>query len=395
MLLGNARIIRIQPRRLCGGRPRNGRRGVSRLRGREVHFGRRFSCNRPLDLDANLQDQDGINSLFGLRICTSWGPRARTGNSSTVRSFVPLVERSANPVATEPKPAPETAGYSSLEPMTPQRRKNAANASVTPERAFLGIQVLAKSGGKPARRFFMPKNSEQPASWRAFTKPTSRRAQPEESVALDFGARAQDFLKRITPLSADLAARGRTRTLALQKLHRICQAEVRTLKARYTLATVKLALSKYRERDPRRGPRPLGLASKENAFRSNASAILRSNRKKPARSRSLHPNGARTPGQRSLPPKRHGPGWPSPGAGLPRSSLALPSASLEKSSPIPPSSLTANWKTRQAPGTSFEPYLIPRSRRPQENHPGPRHWQPNNRVGGWPCAILTLQMSRP
>jgi hypothetical protein len=82
-------------------------------------------------------------------------------------------------------------------------------------------------------------------------------------VVLDFGARAQDFLKRITPLSVDLATRGRTRTLALQKLHRICLAEVRTLKARYTLATVKLALSKYRERDPRRGPRSLGLAPKK------------------------------------------------------------------------------------------------------------------------------------
>ena len=79
-------------------------------------------------------------------------------------------------------------------------------------------------------------------------------------MVIDFGARAQDFLKRITPLSADLAAHGRTRTLALQKLHRICLAEVRTLKARYTLATVKLALSKYRERDPRRGARSLGLA---------------------------------------------------------------------------------------------------------------------------------------
>jgi hypothetical protein len=44
---------------------------------------------------------------------------------------------------------------------------------------------------------------------------------------------------------------------------------------------------------------------------------------------------------------------------LPRSSLAHPSASLEKNSPIPPSSSTANWKTRQAPGTSSEPYLIP------------------------------------
>jgi hypothetical protein len=48
----------------------------------------------------------------------------------------------------------------------------------------------------------------------------------------------------------------------------------------------------------------------------------------------LHPNGSRTPGQRPLPPKRHGPGWPSPGAGLPRSSLAPPLASLEKNSPI-------------------------------------------------------------
>jgi hypothetical protein len=103
-------------------------------------------------------------------------------------------------------------------------------------------------------------NPELPDSWHSFTKPPPRRAQPEETVALDFGARAQDFLKRITPLSADLAARGRTRTLALQKLHRICLAEVRTLKARYTLATVKLALSKYRERDSRRGPRSLGLA---------------------------------------------------------------------------------------------------------------------------------------
>ena len=65
-------------------------------------------------------------------------------------------------------------------------------------------------------------------------------------MVLDFDARAQDFLKRITTLSADLATHGRTRTLALQKLHRICLAEVRRLKARYTLATVKLALSKYR-----------------------------------------------------------------------------------------------------------------------------------------------------
>jgi hypothetical protein len=58
-------------------------------------------------------------------------------------------------------------------------------------------------------------------------------------VALDFGARAQDFLKRITPLSADLATHGRTRTLALQKLHRICLAEVRTLKARHRVRSTR------------------------------------------------------------------------------------------------------------------------------------------------------------
>jgi hypothetical protein len=164
---------------------------------------------------------------------------------------------------------------------------------------------------------------ELPDSWHAFTKP-----RPEEPVALNFEVRAQDFIKRITALSADLATRGRTRTLALQKLHRICQAEVRTLKARYTLATVKLALSSTGERDPRRGPRSLSLAPKKDAV--SASAISRSNRKKPARwnaayherihhdqsnliplgSRGLHPNGSRTPRQRPLPPKRHGPHGP-------------------------------------------------------------------------------------
>jgi hypothetical protein len=99
-------------------------------------------------------------------------------------------------------------------------------------------------------------------------------------VALDFGARAQDFLKRIT---LSLCRSRHTRTLALQKLHRICLAEVRTLKARYTLATVKLALSKYRERDPRRGPRSLGLAPKKKCAPASASALWRWNRKKPAR----------------------------------------------------------------------------------------------------------------
>jgi hypothetical protein len=79
----------------------------------------------------------------------------------------------------------------------PPRRKNAANASVTPRKSLSRRQTCPGPGEirKTARpSFFMPKNSEQPASWRAFTKPPSRRAQPEEPVALDFGARAQDFL---------------------------------------------------------------------------------------------------------------------------------------------------------------------------------------------------------
>ena len=100
-------------------------------------------------------------------------------------------------------------------------------------------------------------------------------------MVLDFGVRAQNFLKRITTLSADLAAHGRTRTLALQKLHRLCQAEVRRLKARYTLATVKLALSKYRERDPRRGARSPRLAPKKNAFRSTLQLSRARSRRNP------------------------------------------------------------------------------------------------------------------
>jgi len=109
--------------------------------------------------------------------------------------------------------------------MTPPRRKNPPNAAVTPRKS-LSRGCPEQNPKNRDAHLFMPKDSEQPASWRAFTKPPSRRAQPEEPVAIDFGARAQDFLKRITPLSADLAAHGRTRTLALQKLHRICLAEV-------------------------------------------------------------------------------------------------------------------------------------------------------------------------
>ena len=74
-----------------------------------------------------------------------------------------------------------------------------------------------------------------PDAWRPFGKPRGTR-----DPVLNLDARAQAFLDRIAPLSADLAAHGRTRALALKKLRRICQAEVRRLKAKHTPATVKL-----------------------------------------------------------------------------------------------------------------------------------------------------------
>jgi hypothetical protein len=81
-----------------------------------------------------------------------------------------------------------------------------------------------------------------PDAWSPLGKPRGTR-DPE----LNLDARAQAFLDRIATLSADLAAHGRTRALALKKLRRICDAEVRRLKARHTPATVKLYLSKYRD----------------------------------------------------------------------------------------------------------------------------------------------------
>jgi hypothetical protein len=56
-----------------------------------------------------------------------------------------------------------------------------------------------------------------PDSWTPFGKPRGTR-DPE----LKLDVRAQAFLDRIATLSADLAAHGRTRALALKKLRRIC-----------------------------------------------------------------------------------------------------------------------------------------------------------------------------
>src|SRR5579864_8130346 len=91
-----------------------------------------------------------------------------------------------------------------------------------------------------------------------FGKPRGTR-DPE----LNLDARAQSFLDRIAPLSADLAAHGRARALALKKLRRICQAEVRHLKANYTPATVKFYLSKYRDAIRAREPDHLVLRARK------------------------------------------------------------------------------------------------------------------------------------
>jgi hypothetical protein len=56
-----------------------------------------------------------------------------------------------------------------------------------------------------------------PDAWRPSGKPRGTR-DPE----LNLDARAQAFLDRIAPLSADLDARGHARALALKKLRRIC-----------------------------------------------------------------------------------------------------------------------------------------------------------------------------
>jgi hypothetical protein len=79
-------------------------------------------------------------------------------------------------------------------------------------------------------------------------EPATRRA--------NLDARAQAFLDRIAPLSADLAAHERTRALALKKLRRICQAEVRRLKTKHKTV---LPLQVPRRHPPNR-PKPSGPA---------------------------------------------------------------------------------------------------------------------------------------
>jgi hypothetical protein len=77
----------------------------------------------------------------------------------------------------------------------------------------------------------------------------------------------------------------RPSTLALQKLHRICQAEVRTLKARYTWPPSNSHSPSTATRSAPSTPITWSCAQ-EKCAPVSASAISRSNPKKPARSTS-------------------------------------------------------------------------------------------------------------
>src|SRR6516165_10013810 len=125
----------------------------------------------------------------------------------------------------------------------------------------------------------MTDKAEIPDAWSPFGKPRGTR-DPE----LNLDARAQAFLDRIAPLSADLAAHGHTRARALQKLRRICQAEVRRLKERLTPATVKLYLSKYRDAIRQIDPDHLGPAPQKDALGASAFPTSLFLRRKPGRS---------------------------------------------------------------------------------------------------------------
>jgi hypothetical protein len=217
-----------------------------------------------------------------------------------------------------------------------------------------------------ALRLNRMKNSEQPA-FLACLLPSRRRLAAlnlEEPVVLDFGARAQDFL----------AAHGRTRTLALQKLHRICLAEVRTLKARYTLATVKLALSKYRNairavdpdhlvlrpRKMRSGQRFSYLALDPEETRTLNAAYHERIHHDQSNLIPLDPEAFIQTALELLASDRYlqkGMGLMALTGRRPAEIFFSASFSLpQKKLPYP---ALGQLKTRQAPGTSFEPYPIP------------------------------------
>jgi hypothetical protein len=188
-------------------------------------------------------------------------------------------------------------------------------------------------------------------------------------VILDFGARAQDFLKRITPLSADLAAHGRTR-------HPRPPETSQNLPSRSPHPQSPLHPG-HRQTRPLQVPRarsravdPDHLVLRPRKMRSGQrfSYLALELRRKPHAQRRLprvhsprpiqsHPARVPKPSSKTalelLASDRYlqkGMGLMAlTGAGLPRSSLAPPSASLEKNSPIPLSSSTASSKPAKLP----------------------------------------------
>ena len=193
----------------------------------------------------------------------------------------------------------------------------------------------------------------------------------------NLNARAQAFIERIATLSADLESHGRTRALALQKLRRICQAEVRRLKDSYAPPTVKSYLSKYRDairaidpnhlvlrpRKMRSGQRFSYLALDPEETRAINAAYHQSIHRDQSNLIPLDPEAFIQKALALLGSDRYlekGMALMAltgrrPGEIFFSASFSAPKEKL----PFPALIFSGQLKTRQAPGTSFEPYPIP------------------------------------
>jgi hypothetical protein len=145
------------------------------------------------------------------------------------------------------------------------------------------------------------------------------------------------------------------------------------------------------QRDPQRGARSLGLAPKKNAFRSALQLSGPRSRRNPRPQTPPTTSASTTTNPISFPwiqkptSKRLSNSWPATatskkGMGLMALTWRRPaeiffSASFslpQKKLPYPALLFDGQLKTRQAPGTSSEPYLIPVLGRPQETCSSPR-----------------------
>src|SRR5271165_1633134 len=211
----------------------------------------------------------------------------------------------------------------------------------------------------------MPENSDQPASWRAFTKPRrANRRNLWSSISVSEPKTSSSASLLSLPISPPTAA------LAPWPSRNFTDSA----KPKYEGSKPVTPLPPSSSHSPSTATlsapwSPItSSCAQEKCVPVNASAIWRSNQKKPARSTppTTSASTATNPiSSRSIPKpssnklsnswpatatsKKAWAPWPLPGAGLPRSSLAPPSASLEKNSPIPPSSLRANSKPAKPP----------------------------------------------